>query len=109
VCLGAVYFIIRPSDANSVAHFVGIGRGVDVVIYLWVVTSLLIALRLQVALMRTRRDLTELARHLALSERRRIDDALASSDAAATPHRIPTGSEAQASVPGLLLPPPAQT
>jgi Uncharacterized conserved protein (DUF2304). len=35
----ALYFVWVPAHATALAEFVGIGRGVDLIIYLWTVVS----------------------------------------------------------------------
>lgn len=68
--LAGVYFVWWPESANALAHAVGIGRGADLVLYVWVVLSMLVALNLHLRL-RTQADLTtRLARSLALLESR---------------------------------------
>lgn len=74
--LAGVYFVWFPDHASWLAAMVGIGRGVDLVIYVWVVVSLLAILNLHL-LIRTQLELiTVLARKLALAEaeRRNIGD-----------------------------------
>lgn len=69
--LGGIYLIWSPATANWLAHEVGIGRGADLVLYLWVVLSMLVGLNLHLRL-RTQAELTtRLARALALAEARR--------------------------------------
>jgi small membrane protein len=40
--VGGLYFVWVPSHATHLAEFVGIGRGVDLIIYIWIVISLLL-------------------------------------------------------------------
>jgi hypothetical protein len=40
--VGRLYFVWVPSHATRLAEFVGIGRGVDLNIYIWIVISLLL-------------------------------------------------------------------
>ena len=44
--VGGLYFVWVPSHATHLADFVGIGRGVDLIIYIWIVISLLLLLNL---------------------------------------------------------------
>jgi hypothetical protein len=68
--LAGIYFVWSPASANWLAHEVGIGRGADLVLYLWVVLSMLVGLNLHLRL-RTQAELTtRLARALALAEAR---------------------------------------
>jgi hypothetical protein len=47
---GGFYFVWVPSHATHLAEFVGIGRGVDLIIYIWIVISLLLLLNLHLKL-----------------------------------------------------------
>jgi hypothetical protein len=58
----------NPELTNAVAHAVGIGRGADLLIYLWIVLSLFVALRLHLHLRSQQEHITILARALALRD-----------------------------------------
>ena len=47
---GGLYFVWFPRHASRLADIAGIGRGVDLIIYTWVVISLLVALNLHLKL-----------------------------------------------------------
>ena len=65
--LVGLYFVWVPSHATQLAALAGIGRGVDLIIYIWVVISLLMLLNLHLKL-RAQLDLiTVLARELAIA------------------------------------------
>lgn len=68
--LGGLYFVWVPSHASQLAAVVGIGRGVDLVIYLWVVISLLVVLNLHLKLRMQMELITALARSLAIANAR---------------------------------------
>ena len=70
VGLVGLYFVWRPGDANDLAHLVGVGRGADLVLYCWIVISLIVALNLHIVARSNLRLITELVRHIALSEPR---------------------------------------
>ncbi len=61
-----IYFVWIPSHASELAAFVGIGRGVDLVLYLWVVISLLVILNLHLKLTSQLELITLLARQFAI-------------------------------------------
>lgn len=61
-----MYFVLFPEHANVVAHFVGVGRGADLILYCWLVISLVFSVSLQFKLVRQHEAITELARELAL-------------------------------------------
>ena len=60
------YFVWFPSHANLLAELAGIGRGADLILYLWVLISLLILFNLHLKLRSQMELITELARELAL-------------------------------------------
>jgi small membrane protein len=94
VGLVGLYFVWLPEVANDLAHLVGVGRGADLVLYCWIIISLIVALNLHIVTRANLRLITELARHIALSEPRlpretspRHPDAANDKDAARAKHR----------------------
>ena len=65
-----LYFVWLPDHANDLAHLVGVGRGADLVLYCWILISLIVTLNLHIVVRSNLRLITELARHIALSEPR---------------------------------------
>jgi small membrane protein len=63
-----LYFVWIPSHATRLAEFVGIGRGVDLILYTWVVISLVVLLNLHLKLRAQMELITVLARTLAIAE-----------------------------------------
>ncbi len=73
VFLGGAFFILSPDRATTLAHLVGIGRGVDFLLYpivIWLVRESLLSRRLRLEQTET---LTRLARTVAILEARRIE------------------------------------
>ena len=64
--VGGLYFIWLPEHATILAGVVGIGRGVDLIIYVWVVISLLIVFNLHLKLRAQMELITGLAREIAM-------------------------------------------
>lgn len=64
------YFVWFPSQATWLAEQVGIGRGADLIFYLWVVISLLLILNLHLKLRAQMELLTILTRELAIANAR---------------------------------------
>jgi small membrane protein len=62
-----VYFVWVPAHSTVLAEFVGIGRGVDLVLYTWVAISLIILLNLHLKLRAQLELMTVLARKMALA------------------------------------------
>ncbi|RXG83982.1 DUF2304 domain-containing protein [Bradyrhizobium zhanjiangense] len=65
--LAGLYFVWVPEHANALAAFVGIGRGSDLIVYTWVVISLLIMLNLHLKLRLQLDMITRLARAVAIN------------------------------------------
>ena len=68
--LGGLYFVWLPTHATALAELVGVGRGVDLIIYVWVVISLLVMLNLHLKLRAQMELITELAREIAIAKAR---------------------------------------
>lgn len=66
--VAGLYFVWIPSHATRLAEYVGIGRGVDLVIYVWVAISLLVLLNLHLKLRAQMELITVLARTIAIGE-----------------------------------------
>ena len=66
LALLGLYFVWVPDHTTAIANLLGVGRGTDLLIYLWIVLSLAIGLNLHLKVRAARRDITELARALAL-------------------------------------------
>jgi small membrane protein len=64
--LAGLYFVWVPEHATALAAFVGIGRGSDLIVYTWVVISLLIMLNLHLKLRLQLDMITRLARAVAI-------------------------------------------
>jgi hypothetical protein len=64
-CAG-LYFVWFPAHATLLAEAVGVGRGVDLIIYVWVVISLLIVFNLHLKLRAQMELITRLAREIAI-------------------------------------------
>jgi small membrane protein len=65
---GGLYFVWLPAHATALAEFAGVGRGVDLIIYTWVVISLLLLLNLHLKLRAQMELITTLAREIAIAK-----------------------------------------
>ncbi len=63
-----LYFVWVPEHSTWLAELVGIGRGVDLVLYIWVCISLIVLLNLHLKLRTQMELITTLARKVALAE-----------------------------------------
>jgi hypothetical protein len=62
-----IYFAWMPDDLGRIAHTLGVGRGADLLLYVWVVVSFLALVALMLRLRALNEQLTELTRKLALA------------------------------------------
>lgn len=65
-CLG-LFFSIYPDMTTTIAQFLGIGRGADLVMYLGMIGLLVVCLLLYLRLIRLERILTEIIRDRAIN------------------------------------------
>ena len=65
--LAGLYFVWMPLHSTHVAEFIGIGRGADLIMYLWVCISLIVLLNLHLKLRSQNEVITALARAIALA------------------------------------------
>jgi hypothetical protein len=66
VWIGTASMIIFPDATSFLAHLLGIGRGVDLIVYLSLLISFSLIFRLYVALARLEQTITALVRAIAL-------------------------------------------
>ena len=70
VASAGLYFVWMPEHSTQLAEAVGIGRGVDLILYVWVCLSLIVLLNLHLKLRTQMESITALARKIALAEGR---------------------------------------
>lgn len=68
VALLGVYVAWFPNQTSKWANWVGIGRGVDLMLYVWIMASGLLFLVLHLKLVAQQRMLTDLVRAVALQQ-----------------------------------------
>jgi hypothetical protein len=73
ISLLGVALVLWPDWAQRAAHLLGIGRGADLVLYLWTVVSLLLLANLHFRMRAQSAVITTLARELALLDARQRD------------------------------------
>ncbi len=73
VALGVV-LVWFPDITMSVAGLVGVGRGTDLITYLWIVISIIFILILHLRINRLNATITDLARGVSISEATRNRD-----------------------------------
>jgi small membrane protein len=62
------YAVVRPDDTSKVAHLFGIGRGVDLLLYLLIVTFVFVVINFYLRLRESEQRVTELARAVAIRD-----------------------------------------
>ena len=70
VASAGLYFVWMPEHSTQLAEAVGIGRGVDLILYIWVCLSLIVLLNLHLKLRTQMELITALARKIALADTR---------------------------------------
>jgi len=76
VVLIGYLFVWIPDLTNSLAGLVGIGRGADLIMYLWIIVSLFLIMRLHIRLREQSELITKMARHYTLQEQASAADAV---------------------------------
>lgn len=74
VVLIGYLFVWVPELTNIMANLMGIGRGADLIMYLWIVVSLFLIMRLHIRLREQSELITKIAREHALTEALDIDE-----------------------------------
>jgi len=73
VSLSGIYLVVFPERTNQVAHLVGVGRGADLILYCWLVISIIVSMHLHLQILHVQELITEVARELALTGARRSE------------------------------------
>jgi small membrane protein len=68
VASAGIYFVWMPEHSTQLAELVGIGRGVDLILYIWVCISLIVLLNLHLKLRTQMELITTLARRIAIAD-----------------------------------------
>jgi hypothetical protein len=68
VAAAGLYFVWFPTASTRLAEFVGVGRGVDLILYTWACISLLVLLNLHLKLRTQLELITVLARTIAIAD-----------------------------------------
>jgi small membrane protein len=68
VASAGIYFVWMPEHSTQLAELVGIGRGVDLILYIWVCISLIVLLNLHLKLRAQTELITTLARKIAIAD-----------------------------------------
>lgn len=63
-----IIFVLYPDLSSSIANFFNIGRGTDLVFYLWIIFCLFKFLRYEARINELQRSMTEITRHISINE-----------------------------------------
>lgn len=66
IAAAGIALTLRPDAANVIAHLLGVGRGADLIFYLWTLLSALLIANIHFRLRLQKSMLTTLTRELAL-------------------------------------------
>ncbi len=73
IVLLGTYLVWFPDRTMTLAHWMGVGRGTDLILYLWIIISIIFILILHLRVNRLNSTITDLVRHIALNEAERDD------------------------------------
>jgi hypothetical protein len=65
-CMIGIALVIRPDWSSAAARLLGVGRGVDLVLYIWTVISILVLANIHFRLRAQQATITVLTRELAI-------------------------------------------
>ncbi len=68
ISLLGIVFILFPSLSNKLAQYVGVGRGADLIFYLFMVFSFLYGIFLYAKLRKIQQDQTEIVKNIAIQQ-----------------------------------------
>ncbi|MFV0433686.1 MAG: DUF2304 domain-containing protein [Leucobacter sp.] len=91
--VAAVIAILFPHLLTRVAHFFGIGRGTDLLLYLFIVAMIVFAVAVVRAKARSDARVTDLARAVALMEARLLEGREGGAESTADPDESDQGSD----------------
>jgi hypothetical protein len=61
-----IVFVAFPELSSQLATYVGIGRGADLILYCWLIISLVVSVNLQFKILSLQRNITDLTREISL-------------------------------------------
>jgi hypothetical protein len=94
--LGGILLVLFPTLATRLANLIGIGRGADLVFYLFVISSLFVAVHLRARLHEAERSITRLTRRMAIEQAIREGSLAAAQGGLPAPSANPLRSQSEA-------------
>lgn len=93
IIVAGVFFVWSPDQSTRLAHLLGIGRGADLIYYVWIVLSLAVFINVHLKIRENVSLVTQLAREIAISEAQQRNFATQSSGTATTSGQAGIDSE----------------
>lgn len=76
LALGGIYFVWDEAETTRIANLLGVGRGADLVLYVYAAISFVLIVSLLLRIKQLHEQFTDLARAVALAGARRGEDAV---------------------------------
>jgi hypothetical protein len=70
-CMAGISLVLRPDWSSEVARLLGVGRGADLILYIWTAVSILVLANVHFRLRAQHAMITTLTREIAVLEARR--------------------------------------
>jgi hypothetical protein len=70
ICAG-IFFVWSPDQSTAIANHLGVGRGVDLIYYIWIVLSLAVFINIHLKLRENTTLVTQLVRQIAIAQAQR--------------------------------------
>lgn len=71
IWIGVIFVAVLPWTTTFIANFIGIRRGIDVIVYLSIIILFYLTFRIYVKMENVEREITKLVREEAISKRRK--------------------------------------
>ncbi|XYJ11327.1 DUF2304 family protein [Telluria sp. B2] len=68
VIFAGMFFVWLPDESTHIANILGIGRGADMIYYIWMIISLAVVINIHLKLRQNLNLVTELARSIAIAD-----------------------------------------
>ncbi len=88
VIIAGIFFLWSPDVSTQLAHLLGIGRGADLIYYVWIILSLAVFINIHLKLRENVTLVTQLARQIAIAEAQRTREPVADQPQNATLEKV---------------------
>lgn len=73
VIIAGIFFVWSPDHSTQLAQMLGIGRGADLIYYIWIILSLAVFVNIHLKVRENLSLVTRLAREIAIKDAQRVD------------------------------------